>query len=265
MEQTSQDFKRFIILTPKSMSKSARALKDELQTYINVPIILVSPHSPTYQGRWSDYVVNWGYSKETDYIHVDDGNYFSCIADAVNKLNTFICLTEAGVQTVEWTTAPAIAKTWWEEGKTVVGRVTLSGYGGTGIVILDENTPFKDDCKLYTLYKKKKNEYRVHVFRDEVIDITQKKKKKGAVELNTKIRNYHNGWVYCRSDIHIPADLTELALSTSKALDLAHSAVDIIWNEKEDKCYVLEVNTAPGLTGTTLTKYVNAFVKDFQA
>ena len=46
------------------------------------------------------------------------------------------------------------------------------------------------------------------------------------------------------------------------AIDLQFGAVDIIWNEKENKCYVLEINTAPGLVGTTLTKYTEAFTKE---
>jgi D-alanine-D-alanine ligase-like ATP-grasp enzyme len=40
---------------------------------------------------------------------------------------------------------------------------------------------------------------------------------------------------------------------------LDFGAVDVIWNEKEDKYYVLEVNTACGLEGTTLDKYVEQF------
>lgn len=257
-----QQLKRFIIITPKSMSKSARALKEELKTYIKVPIFLVSPYSKTYQCRWTDYVLNWGCSKETEYLNFTP---YLPIADAVDKHTAFKVLTYSDVQTVEWTTEAPIAKKWWDEGKTVIGRTVLNGYGGNGIIVLDDTEEFRPDCKLYTLYKKKKNEYRVHVIKDEVVDIAQKKKKIGTPDLNTKIRNYHNGWVYCRSDIHIPDDLTELALRAVRAFGLFLGAVDIIWNEKENKCYVLEVNTAPGLVGTTLTKYAQALAKDFES
>jgi len=263
MEQSN--FKRFVILTPKSMIKSARALKEALDTYINMPIILVNPNSKTYQGRHSDYVLNWGYSKQPEFLIKYTLNEPLFIAGAVNKLETFEALAQDNVTTVPWTSDHIKAREWYDNGLTVIGRKTLTGFGGTGIIILDSTEPFRDDCKLYTLYKKKKNEYRVHIFNEEVIDITQKKKKKDALELNTKIRNYHNGWVYCRSDIYIPNDLTELALKAVKALGLVHGAVDIIWNEKENKCYVLEVNTAPGLTGTTLTQYINALIKDLKS
>ncbi len=257
-----EQHKRFVIIAPKNMSKSARSLKEALPTYITAPIILVSPNSKTYQGRWTDYVVNWGYSKRTDYIYFSTTNRHWDIAKAVDKLSTFKILKSKDVTTIEWTENPEVATAWWEQGHIVVGRKTLTGFGGDGIILFEETKPQKN-CLLYTKYKKKKNEYRVHVFKDEVLDITQKKKKTGSPELNTKIRNYHNGWVYCRSNIHIPDDLSSLALKAIEALELTHGAVDIIWNEKEDKCYVLEVNTAPGLVGTTLTKYAQAFSKEF--
>ncbi|MNY63636.1 hypothetical protein D3C86_2006230 [compost metagenome] len=43
------------------------------------------------------------------------------------------------------------------------------------------------------------------------------------------------------------------------AIGLTFGAVDVIWNEYRHQAYVLEVNTAPGLTGTTLEKYAEAF------
>lgn len=257
-----EQHKRFVIIAPKSMSKSARNLKKELELYITAPIILVSPNSKTYQGRWSDYVVNWGYGKQTDYIHFDAANNYWDISKAVNKLTTFKVLQLKNVKTVDWTEDHLLATKWWKEDGLVIGRTTLTGHGGDGIVVFTDTEPTKG-CKLYTRYKKKKNEYRVHVFNKEVIDITQKKKKLGAPELNTKIRNHQNGWVYCRFNIHITPALSDLAVNAVTALELHHGAVDIIWNEKENKYYVLEVNTAPGLVGTTLTKYAQAFSKEF--
>jgi D-alanine-D-alanine ligase-like ATP-grasp enzyme len=39
--------------------------------------------------------------------------------------------------------------------------------------------------------------------------------------------------------------------------------VDIIYNRQRNQHYVLEVNTRPGLTGTTLTRYVAAIINSF--
>jgi hypothetical protein len=42
-------------------------------------------------------------------------------------------------------------------------------------------------------------------------------------------------------------------------LELDFGAVDLIWNENQNVVYVLEVNTAPGMEGTTLENYCDAF------
>ena len=36
-------------------------------------------------------------------------------------------------------------------------------------------------------------------------------------------------------------------------------AVDVVWNQQNGQAYVLEINTAPGLAGQTITSYANAF------
>lgn len=99
------------------------------------------------------------------------------------------------------------------------------------------------------------------MFAKEVIDIQQKRLANGAREVeghNEYIRSHANGWIFAREDIVEPKELRSLALEATAALGLDFGAVDIIWNEKEDKCYCLEVNTAPGLEGQTLISYTNA-------
>ena len=44
-----------------------------------------------------------------------------------------------------------------------------------------------------------------------------------------------------------------------KELGLDFGAVDVIWNEHESKAYVLEINTAPGLEGSTVEDYKEFF------
>ena len=117
-------------------------------------------------------------------------------------------------------------------------------------------------CPLYVKYKKKKAEYRVHVFDGKIMDVQQKKKRRGVEQASTYVRNHANGWVYCREDIIIPKDLFDEALNACAALSLTFAAVDIIYNQRDDKCYVLECNTAPGLDGTTVDFYGNA-IKEY--
>jgi D-alanine-D-alanine ligase-like ATP-grasp enzyme len=40
--------------------------------------------------------------------------------------------------------------------------------------------------------------------------------------------------------------------------------VDLVYNEKRNQCYVLEVNSRPGLSGTTLDNYCEALINTFK-
>ena len=43
-----------------------------------------------------------------------------------------------------------------------------------------------------------------------------------------------------------------------ESIGLDFGAVDVIYNGHSNRAYVLEINTAPGLTGTTLDNYAAA-------
>lgn len=113
---------------------------------------------------------------------------------------------------------------------------------------------------LYVKYVKKQQEYRVHVFNGSVIDVQRKMRRTDTpdAEVNWQVRNHCNGFIFGREGVELP----DVALTMSKdsvgALGLDFGAVDIIYNAHEDKYYVLEVNTACGLTGTTLEVYTAA-------
>lgn len=251
---------RVIIISPPKMRASARRLATGLASKTGLPAFLVRTNSKTYQPRWKDYIINWGYSKHTEYIAPLMCNTPDSVSSAVDKIETFHTLMENNVQTVPYTNNKAIAQVWLDNGHTVVCRTTTKGFGGEGIILCidDDELP---DCQLYTQYIKKKHEYRVHVWWPDVIDTTVKRKKKG-VEHNHKIRNHGNGWVYCREGIEPDERRNKMAQDAINALGLWFGAVDIIYNEKQDKYYVLEVNSAPGLVETTLNAYIDSFAKE---
>jgi D-alanine-D-alanine ligase-like ATP-grasp enzyme len=115
-----------------------------------------------------------------------------------------------------------------------------------------------EDTQLFTRGIKDGKEYRVHVFKGVVIDIVEKRRRNGVDEsvADSSIRNLANGYVYCREDVSLALNGKLAAISAVVALGLDFGAVDLIY--KDDKPYILEVNTAPGLEGTTMTRYVNA-------
>ena len=52
-----------------------------------------------------------------------------------------------------------------------------------------------------------------------------------------------------------PQQVLDQAKLAVKATGLDFGAVDIIWNNLQEKAYVLEINTAPGLEGQSVETY----------
>lgn len=227
-------------------------------------------------------VINWGTSRNWNLIG-RDGNAIAfahrqlnrpeAVNIAANKLLAFRAFSNTGVPTVDWTEDPEVAAQWQGQLFTVVQRQILNGHSGEGIRIVEPNEPLSQ-APLYTKYKKKKHEFRVHVFNGRVIDIQQKRIQivEGLpqqapdmamhVQPHHKVRNHQNGWVYCRDGLDLNIERTgqigQIAIRAVTALGLDFGAVDIIFNEREGNFYVLEVNTAVGLQGTTAEKYAAA-------
>jgi glutathione synthase/RimK-type ligase-like ATP-grasp enzyme len=184
---------------------------------------------------------------------------------AADKRESLLRFFEDGVPCPEFTSDVKLAKEWAKKW-TIFARTILNGHSGQGIVVCDKDTVDFPIAPLYVKYKKKTREYRVHVFQGEVIDVQQKKKRLDFdKEVNTKIRSFDNGWVFCREGIECPEDLYSTAIKAVGALGLDFGAVDVIYNLHENKCYALEVNTAPGLEGETMFSYVIAFLNYIEA
>lgn len=187
-------------------------------------------------------------------------NNYERVAVASNKLSTFEVLKDKdGVRIPAFTTDRGVASGWLSNGVNVVCRTRLNGHSGDGIVLATKADELVD-APLYVQYVKKQKEFRVHVAFGEVIDVQEKRQRKDYDgEVNHQVRNHHTGWVYCREEVQEPDGLRQMAIATTVALGLDFGAVDIIWNQKRNECYVLEVNTAPGLEGTTVEKYAKVF------
>jgi hypothetical protein len=145
------------------------------------------------------------------------------------------------------------------EGAPVVCRTVLNGNSGEGIVIANSVDELVD-APLYVRYVPKKQEYRVHVLNGEVVDVQRKARRKDVPdeEVNWMVRNHDNGFIFARGEDmgEVPEDVTVQALRAVKVCGLDFGAVDVIYNDGQAKAYVLEVNTAPGLSGATLEGYV---------
>lgn len=138
----------------------------------------------------------------------------------------------------------------------VVCRTLLNSHSGKGIVIAKASEELVD-AKLYVLYIPKKEEYRVHVFEGKAFHIQRKGRKKDIPDekVNWQVRNNANGFCYMTENIYVPPEVISAAESAVAICGLAFGAVDVIWNDKQQLPYVLEINTAPGLYGKTLAAY----------
>jgi len=240
------------VLPYKMTSKSGKALAKALG------VLRVRPDG-NFRNNHDHTIVNWGYGGKIHFPHKDTLNPAWAVDNAANKLKSFRLFKEHGVPTPEWTTDPVIAEGW--EGP-VMARYLLRGHSGKGIALLSSDGAVRSSKRapLYVKYVKKQDEYRYHVFNGSVIDVQQKKKRRDVdnEEVDYQVRNASSGWVYCRDAITPPHSLGAVAIRAVEALGLDFGAVDIIWNNHRGQGYVLEVNTAPGLEGSTLTTYVEA-------
>jgi glutathione synthase/RimK-type ligase-like ATP-grasp enzyme len=245
-----------LAIRPYSMrSKSAIALSEALGC-------MLSQNPPT-----THKIINWGGGGSHQGL-----NKPQHVSKAINKIETFSRLM-GEARTPQWTTRKDEAKVWIQQGKIVVCRTTINGHSGQGIVIADTVDKLVD-APLYTQYIAKDAEYRIHVFNGQVIDQRQKVKAIDGRPITSEYINTHtNGYVFqpCRA----PSDAPTQAIKAVQTLGLDFGAVDVITKESTHRvvmggcsftvpeAYVLEVNTAPGLVGQTITAYATAIKKYF--
>jgi hypothetical protein len=210
--------------------------------------------------RRDDVIINWGNANPPAFAGARVFNGRG-IRDASNKLNFFQSVKELDREIIPryWTGYVNIPA----DAFPIVCRTVLAGHSGEGIVIA--NTPAElVPAPLYVQYVKKQDEYRVHVgLRNgidfTIIDVQQKKRRQEHENPNWQVRNLANGFIYARDGVNPPDCVLDVARRALACTDLDFGAVDVIYNARENRAYVLEVNTAPGITGTTVDRYVDFF------
>lgn len=206
-------------------------------------------------------VINWGSSTMPDKV-AEGGHVLNnhlAVRRAGNKLNAFRRMEAQGVSVPQYTDDRDTASYWVRHGHIVVCRKKLNGYGGDGIVIATTEQELVA-APLYTMYTKKKSEWRVHIFRDEIIMLQRKARRLDVPDedVNWQVRNHANGFIFEHMEVNPPVQVVDEATKATSALALDFGAVDVIFNEHDERAYVLEVNCAPGLEGTTLDRYAGA-------
>lgn len=215
----------------------------------------IKHHGSKFKESQNKVVINWG-SSSCPYDCLNDSGAVSVASD---KLLSLKQLSLSSVSVPEWTTDRQIASGWLKEGHTVVCRGTLVGSSGQGITLVSDPLCELPLVPLYTKYTKKKDEYRVHVFDGKVIDVQRKMRKKSVPDqqVDWKIRNLAGGFIFGREGVNPDDTVLEESCRAVSSLGLLFGAVDI-GDHPETGARVYEVNTAPGLEGSTVDSYVKA-------
>lgn len=238
------------ILPYKIGSQSAKALKNSLRVKLkrlNTPI-----------RKFRETLVNWGCGNPSfNTAGINIINRPEAVRRASNKLTAFQTMQAAGVNLPGFTTSREEALGWIADGRTVMARTLLNAHSGRGIVV-SKTAEQLPRAPLYTRYFAKTKEMRVHIFQGKVIDYVEKKARldRDEATYNRYVRNTTNGWIFARDGVVRNDKVIAEAQKAITALGLDFGAVDVLWNDK--KAVVLEVNTAPGLCGTTLVRYTEA-------
>lgn len=267
-----------IAILPYGPSDSATALVNLLRERGHSATKLRTEGS-TFRGRRNDLVVNWGNGTigEEVWNRVVHESYFvnhpTDLVKASNKLKALLTMEAAGVPLVEYTNQKDVAEVWLEEGSLVYARTKLQGHSGEGIVGVHKTPaniqaagaafPITNVLPNAPLYTKgitaQRREFRFHVFNGVVVYVQQKKRTNNYQEnpnYSNVVRNYHTGWIYATNEVRPNGASLEAAKKAVESLNLTFGAVDII--TRGEDAWVLEVNTAPGLQGTTLEVYADA-------
>ncbi|NIA10681.1 MAG: hypothetical protein GWP10_13375 [Nitrospiraceae bacterium] len=191
---------------------------------------------------------------------------------------------------VEDITYPAIARTNYHQG----GKGLAICLSKKQIKNLSDLVKFGYIQELISF----KQEYRIHVFKDKIVrcvakipqadpinswlaaykEKTEKIAQKRGITLNNEtletclkavvndltlpdllVKSNKRGWCFKKVNIsNVPSDLVNEAKAAVKALTLDFGAVDCAI-DYNNKAYIIEVNTGPGLQGKTLELYLNEF------
>ena len=241
---------RYFVLPYKRGSRSALALAQELEGSV------LRLEGSRYRRREGQVIINWGNNNPT-LPCAFNGNQES-LEVATNKLYFFRRLKYDNLTPDFWEAPEDIP----DEAFPIVCRTILRGHSGVGIAI--SNSPADlVDCSLYVRYVKKQEEYRVHLGKrgneTETISVQRKVARAGAVVRDWRVRNHDGGFIYQRGGINPPPEVLSRSHEAFSRLGLDFGAVDTIWNERQQRAYVLEVNTAPGLVGQSTEDYANFF------
>jgi hypothetical protein len=244
-----------IVFTPRKRSIGLNNLVESLRIS-GANVLKTKVVGSTYRKRVGDILINWGNSNPAlDY----DINTTASIEVCSNKIKTFNKLSEAGLslfvpdffidkhEAIRNNRYPIYCRTLVCSSE---GRGTVVAYSEEEVV----------DAPLYTIGVECLREVRLHIFKGSLISAQQKKRissvrmtAEGFQGINDAIRNSAGGWIFARQGVVIPESVKNVAIRAANAVGVDMCAIDILCT-LGNPC-ILDINTAPGITGTTVEHY----------
>ena len=219
-------------------------------------------------------IINWGSSSHELLSRTNAQlprgsilNIPSSVNNASSKSRALeIWQRDGSINIPRFTRSRQVASRWLHDelDAVVYCRTILRGHSGEGIVVA-RNEGQLVDAPLYTRGINIHHEFRFHVINGVVIDGVRKAfdPEVPESERNMDVRNHSTGTIFVRSGPALVEaagnqELLAMAGRAVTSLGLDFGAVDVI-KDRDGTFYVIEVNTACGLTGTTLERYTRAF------
>jgi len=181
-------------------------------------------------------------------------SYHPRLTSGLDQLAVF---RENGISCPEFTVRLEDAKKWVQAGHRVFGRNRNHEKGRD---IVDQRSPAWQAKDFWTkVVPNVLQEYRIHIFDDQHIQQGLKRFDPNAPRRRNDdlpIRNTETGYVYDHN-FEPPIVSVDLARRACQTVNYLWGAVDLLEDESA-RCYVLEVNTAPGMDETTAHAYADA-------
>ena len=227
-------------------------------------------HSPRRENK---VVIVWG-AKPDSSLNYSRHKWINTI-DSVNrnrhKYNSLHIMGDYGVSVPKSLNnySDDIYDTLMNECRAIIGR-RYYHQGGTEFHVclskMDINRARDNGADYFIKYIPKRNEFRFHIMDRKVIRVSQKVRKTELEEgesYDDQCWSHNKGWRFRGLRLDNPLiteDLKRESIRSLEALGMDFGAVDIIEDE-DGKPFVLEINSAPGLEGTTLDIYVRELRK----
>jgi glutathione synthase/RimK-type ligase-like ATP-grasp enzyme len=191
-------------------------------------------------------------------------NSKAAIAKASQKETALTMFRDAGISVPKTMVAATVTTSDFP----VLGRKAHHIAGNDIILCLQKKDlaiAVQNGCTHFTKYIPTATEFRVHVWGDQVIKVSEKVLTEPERNKDPWIRNFDEGYTFMAPKTHLSGQAKGMAIDAVGCLGLNFGAVDMILGD-DGLVYVLEVNTAPGLqTDSSLEAYVNKIMEALAA